>query len=72
MYLIGTKLVDGKHAWITNEKHLELWIWSNGVGWFKGYSSRMIPPHYKVRYGFGADYGGAGVICEWPKWGAMV
>ena len=72
MYLIGTKLVHGKHAWITNEKHLELWIWSNGIGWFSGWSSRMIPPSYKVRYGFTNDYRGAGVICEWPKWGNMV
>lgn len=51
---------------MTNGKPLESWIWINNVGYSKGYTARHKYSSYKIVYGFGVDYAGYGVICEWP------
>ena len=67
-YLIGTKKVNGSHAWITSSKKVPDWLWPGGNHNTDGTSSSMAASlSYKVKYTWrGQDHHhDSGVICKW-------
>ena len=64
-YLIGTKKVNGYHAWITSSKKVPDWLWPGGNHNTGGSSSSMAASSYKVRYTWWGGHQTSGVICKW-------